>query len=279
MTVGILNVHKPIGWTSHDVVARVRRLAAERRVGHAGTLDPLAEGVLPVLLGRATRLADFIQAGRKTYRASIALGAATSTDDAEGEIVERAPIPALLELERALAKFRGPLLQTPPAYSAIRVAGQRAYALARAGGAVALAPRPVIVDDIRVLSSEPLVVEVTCSKGTYIRSLARDLARELGTVGHLAGLVRTRVGPFTLEDAVSLDGLDVCESLLPPDRALPDAPIFRLPAEDTARLLRGQPVEVAGALHVDPARVYDPEGRMVCVGYAHQGRLYPRILL
>jgi tRNA pseudouridine55 synthase len=277
VTVGILNINKPAGWTSHDVVARVRRLAGETRVGHAGTLDPLAEGVLPILLGRATRLADFIQAGRKTYRAEIRLGIATSTDDAEGTVVEERPVPAF-DNNSVLDQFRGEIQQTPPAYSAIKVAGQRAYAVARRGGEVALQPRPVTIYDLRVLSIEPLTLEVTCSKGTYIRSLARDLALTLGTVGHLKHLVRTCVGPFTLDDAVTLESLDVTQSLLPPDRALPDAPSFKPDPDALARLLNGQPIPVAG-LRGDPVRVYDPEGRLVCIARADGESLHPRLML
>jgi tRNA pseudouridine55 synthase len=280
VTVGILNINKPVGWTSHDVVARVRRVAAERRVGHAGTLDPLASGVLPVLLGRATRLADFIQAQSKTYVATLALGAATSTDDAEGSVVATAPIPALdaAVLQPVLARFSGPISQIPPAYSAVKVAGQRAYAVARAGGTVALQPRPVTIYDLRVLATAPLQLEVTCSKGTYIRSLARDIAQALGTVGHLQSLVRTRVGPFALQDAVTLDGLDVTASLLPPDVALRDAPAVSPAPEGLQRLVNGQAVGVDG-LHANPVRVYDPNGRLVCVAEADGQTIQPRIML
>src|SRR4030081_2757411 len=199
---GIVIANKPKGWTSHDVVAKVRRLAGQKRVGHAGTLDPMAEGVLPILLGRATRLADYIQLGRKTYVATIRLGVATDTDDAEGTVIGEASIPELsaASIEVVLATFRGAILQPPPQYSALKVAGQRAYAVARAGGEVDLAPRPVTIDELRLLewSESDLRIEVTCSKGTYIRALARDIAKALHTVGHLTALVRTRVGSFEL---------------------------------------------------------------------------------
>jgi tRNA pseudouridine55 synthase len=276
--VGILNINKPPGWTSHDVVARVRRLAGEKRVGHAGTLDPLAEGVLPVLLGRATRLADFVQGGRKTYVARIGLGTATSTDDLEGEVIERRAVPPLLDVESVLDRFRGEQLQTPPAYSAVKIAGQRAYAVARRGGTVTLEARPITVYELRLLTLEPFTLEVMCSRGTYIRSLARDLAVALGTVGHLEHLVRTRVGPFTLADAVALDGLDVAAALLPADAALPDAPAFTADGDDLARLMNGQAVAADG-LHGDPVRVYDPQGRLVCVGRADGDLLRPRLML
>lgn len=275
MTLGILNINKPAGWTSHDVVARVRRLANERRVGHAGTLDPLAEGVLVVLLGRATRLADTVHTYPKTYHARLALGSATSTDDAEGEVIAEAPVPST-DLDSVLDQFRGEIRQVPPAYSAVKVAGQRAYAVARRGGTLALEPRAVTIFDLRVIG--PLTLEVTCSTGTYIRSLARDIAQALGTVGHLAHLLRNRVGPFTLDAAAALETLDVASALLPPDAALPDAPIHRLTEEGALRLANGQSVPAAG-LHADPVRVYDPSDRLVCLGRADGDRLYPRLML
>ena len=278
MTLGLLNINKPSGWTSHDVVARVRRLAGEKRVGHAGTLDPLAEGVLVVLLGRATRLADFIQAQRKTYVAEVALGTATSTDDAEGSVTATAPVPSLSGLDAVVQRFRGDIMQTPPAYSALKVGGQRAYAVARRGGAVVLQARPITVYDLQVLSLEPLRLEVTCSKGTYIRSLARDIAEALGTVGHLEHLLRIRVGPFTLADAVTLEHLEVTRSLLPADAALPDAPVVELAEEDAVRIVNGQSVACAG-LQGDPVRVYDPNGRLLCIARAQDGFLRPHIQL
>ena len=277
MTLGILNIRKAAGWTSHDVVARVRRLAGERRVGHAGTLDPLAEGVLVVLLGRATRLADYVQAQPKTYVAQIALGTATSTDDAEGEVIATERVPSF-DIESVLPGFVGDILQVPPAYSALKIAGQRAYALARRGDTVTLEARPVTIYDLRVLALDPFTLEVTCSKGTYIRSLARDIAQALGTVGHLAHLLRTRVGPFTLEEAVGLESLDVAQSLLPADAAVPDAPRFDVSEHDIARITNGQAVPARG-LHAEVVRVYDPSDRLVCLARADGDRLQPRLML
>jgi tRNA pseudouridine55 synthase len=277
VTVGILNINKPAGWTSHDVVARVRRLSGLRRVGHAGTLDPLAEGVLPVLLGRATRLAELIQSQSKTYVAVLALGAATSTDDAEGTIIATAPVPAFDP--SVLDQFHGEILQTPPAYSAVRVEGKRSYALARAGTAVALAPRPVTIYDLHVRTLEPLTIEVTCSKGTYIRSLARDIAVALGTVGHLAHLTRTRVGPFAISGSATLDSLDVTQALLPPDAALPDAPAVHLSVVDTALARNGLALPASDALRASAVWVYDPEGQVVCLAEANGQSIHPRIQL
>jgi tRNA pseudouridine55 synthase len=263
----------------------VRRLAAQKRVGHAGTLDPLAEGVLPVLLGRATRLADYIQAGRKTYVAEIELGAATETDDAEGAVVAQAPVPPLSaeRLDQVLGHFEGDILQTPPKYSALKVAGQRAYAIARGGREVLLAPRPVHIDGVHLLdfSSTTLRLEVTCSKGTYIRALARDIASTLGTLGHLSSLLRTRVGPFVLSDSTTLGDLaerGVAANLLPPNLAIPDAPSFSADAYDAQRLSNGQPIRAAG-LRAECVWVYDPGGRLIGLGSAQDDILRPRLAL
>jgi tRNA pseudouridine55 synthase len=267
------------------VVARVRRLAGQKRVGHAGTLDPLAEGVLPVLLGRATRLADFIQSGRKTYIATVQLGTATETDDREGAVIATQPVaPMTLDsVDSVLTRFRGEILQTPPKYSALKVGGQRAYALARSGQPVDLTPRPITIDALTLMdrTDTVLTLEVVCSKGTYIRALARDIAVALGTVGHMSSLVRTRVGPFTLSDSISLDQLSsVTEVLLPADCAIPDAPEFRLADDDARRFANGQPVAAAG-LHADCVWVYDPDGRLIGLGSAADGQdlLRPRLAL
>ncbi len=263
----------------------MRRLAGQKRVGHAGTLDPLAEGVLPVLLGRATRLADFIQAGQKTYRAVVCLGAATETDDAEGAVVATAAVPPLSVelLHERLAAFEGEIMQAPPRYSALKVAGRRAYAVARGGGDVDLAPRRVTVYDLALVGWTPgeLTVDVTCSKGTYVRALARDIGAALGTNGHLGSLSRTRVGAFRLDDAVTMDELastGVEHFLLPASGAIPDAPHYSADALQAARLANGQAVSVAG-LRAESVWVYDPDGLLVCLGSADGTQLRPRLLL
>ena len=268
------------------MVARIRRLAGQKRVGHAGTLDPMAEGVLPVLLGRATRLADVIQMGRKTYRAVVCLGTATETDDAEGAVTSVAPVPSVstADLAGTLRAFEGEILQTPPSYSALKVGGRRAYAVARAGGEVSLAPRRVTIHELRLLGvgAAELTLEVTCSKGTYVRALARDIAAALGTVGHLGALTRTRVGPFSLDAAVSLDTLagrgGVDAFIQPASRAMPEAPSFSADAAEVARLANGQAVPVDG-LRADAVWVYDPDGRLVCLASADGIHLRPRLLL
>jgi tRNA pseudouridine55 synthase len=263
----------------------VRRLASQKRVGHAGTLDPMASGVLPVLLGRATRLADFIQQGRKTYTATVCLGASTDTDDAEGSITSSMPVPALSQeiLATTLAQFQGEILQTPPAYSALKVAGQRAYAVARRGEDVDLPPRPVTIHVLRLVEWSPtqLILEVTCSKGTYIRALARDIAVALGTLGHLTALVRTRVGQFSMDDALTLDEIairGVEAALVPASHAIPDAPTFSASADQTLKLLNGQPIPIA-MLRAESVWVYDPTGSLVCLAAADGTLIRPRLAL
>ena len=282
---GVLNVRKARGWTSHDVVAKVRRLAGQRRVGHAGTLDPLAEGVLPVLLGRATRLADFVGEGRKRYLAEVRLGVATTTDDAEGDVTEERPVPDLsvADVEQAAAAFRGTIQQVPPAYSAVKVAGRPAYAAARKGAALELAARPVTIYSLDVLwlRDDTLALDVRCSRGTYVRSLARDLARALGTVGHLQALVRTEVGSLTLDTAVTLEqaaerGVAAC--LQSADAVLSDRPAVQASDAEIAALAQGRTVPADG-LAGDAIRVHDRDGRLVLVASGDGERLRSRVPL
>ncbi len=212
---GLVVVDKPAGLTSHDVVARVRRLAGTRKVGHAGTLDPMATGVLLVGVNRATRLLGHLTLTEKAYDATVRLGASTTTDDAEGETLATAPVRQLTEddVRSAAGRFVGDLLQKPSAVSAIKVDGKRAYARVRDGEDVDLPARPVTVHELVVTDVRPagevldLDVSVRCSSGTYIRAIARDLGAELGVGGHLTALRRTAVGPFTLADAHTLDDL------------------------------------------------------------------------
>jgi tRNA pseudouridine55 synthase len=283
--IGVLNVNKAAGWTAHDVVARVRRLSGQRRVGHAGTLDPLAEGVLPVLLGPATRLAELAQAGRKRYTADIQFGCATATDDAEGEVLNESPVPPLdrAAVEAALLGFEGEIDQVPPRYSAIKVDGRRAYAVARRGGELVLRPRRIVIYRLTLIDLEPvrLVLDVECGRGTYVRALARDLAVALGTLGHLRHLVRTQVGHLRLADARTLDeiaSLGVASALLPPDVLLADIPAFDADPPTLSALLHGRPVPAAGMCspHV---RVRDAGGRLRLLGSADGTLLRPRISL
>jgi len=215
MSAGIVIVDKPVGLTSHDVVARCRRIFATRRVGHAGTLDPMATGVLVIGIDRATKILGLLTETSKCYAATIRLGQSTSTEDAEGELVHQVSAEHLTDTDiaSAIAGLRGDILQVPPAVSAVKVGGRRAYRLARAGQVVELAARPVRIDRFEVVSTRShgqfvdLDVEVDCSSGTYIRALARDLGDMLGVGGHLRALRRTRVGRFGLDQARTLDEL------------------------------------------------------------------------
>lgn len=257
---GFLILDKPTGPTSHDMVARVRRLLARNsKVGHTGTLDPLASGVLPLAIGHATRLADELRDADKGYVGVIQLGITTDSDDAEGSEIARAAVPALDEqrLAEVIAPFRGAISQIPPAYSAIHVDGKRAYDLARRGEQVVLAARNVIIHALTasIIGADQIQLEVRCSKGTYIRSLARDIGAALGCGGHLAQLRRTLVGPFSLADAVKPDDLaqrdDIAQRLLPSGSVLQHWTAVELTAEQQERVRRGMPL----TLQLDVERV------------------------
>lgn len=277
---GILNVDKPAGMTSHDVVDAVRRMAGQRKVGHTGTLDPMATGVLPVCLGQATRVAEYVMAGHKCYRAGIRLGSTTDTYDAEGEVTSQGGRADYThaELEKALAAFVGRIEQVPPMYSAIKKDGQPLYVLARKGETVIRSPRQVDIDEIIVVdwTSPVLIVEVVCSPGTYIRSLAHDLGQQLGCGAHLATLVRLRSGRFSLEKAVSLDRLEEAfrhsqedRYLMPFDEALFHWPALILSADDAKRVLHGNPVRgelaASGGDSAQFGRVYGPDGEFLAI--------------
>lgn len=208
---GVLAVDKPSGWTSFDVVAVARRALAVRRVGHGGTLDPLATGLLPILVGRATKFADTLHTAPKVYAALVAFGAETATDDREGAVTRTAAVPeaGLAELDRALDAFRGAISQVPPAFAAVRIGGRHAYDRARAGETLTLAARTVTIERLAIADWAPphLRLLVVCSTGTYIRSLARDLGRALGSAAHLAGLRRLAVGGLEVGEAVPAEAL------------------------------------------------------------------------
>jgi tRNA pseudouridine55 synthase len=250
---GWICLDKPWDLGSTQAVSRVRRAFQAQKAGHAGTLDPLAEGVLPIALGEATKTVPFLMEASKTYRFTIAWGVETATFDTEGEVTARSDVrPTPAELELVLPRFLGEVEQVPPAYSAVKIGGERAYDLARAGEQVELAPRTVRIDALR-LGVAPDVdhveVEMDCGKGTYVRALVRDLAAALGTVAHVSALQRTRVGPFAIERAVGLERLEeLCHSgealevLLPVETALDDIPALAMTDEDAFRLTQGRSV-------------------------------------
>ena len=298
---GVLVVAKPAGPTSHDVVALVRRLAATRRIGHGGTLDPFASGVLPLFLGGATRLVEYHLADDKAYRATLCFGATSTTDDLDGELTPiSAPAPTRETAETALAGFMGPQLQQPPVYSAVQVGGRRAYAMARAGEAVDLPPRSVEFHALDMLEwdgtdqDRPIaIVDVRCSAGTYVRALARDLGARLGCGAYLGALVRSASGPFTLEAARSLDAIreaaaargpdGVRELLLPSDTGLDALPAVELTLEEIADALQGRFVRpvagLRGAPEGEPLRLTDGAGLIVGMGRREGARIAPTKML
>ena len=303
---GVLVIDKPAGPTSHDVVARVRRLLRERRVGHTGTLDPMATGVLPLVVGRATRLARFLSASDKTYEAVVALGYATDTGDSTGMAIgDRRPAeppPARDAIDRALDEFRGTFLQQPPAYSAKKIKGRRSYELARAQEldrnslvvslsnheqAVRPAPAEVTVHRLEVLHVDGcrVTLRLDCSAGFYVRSLAHDVGERLGTGAHLAALRRTRGGDYTLDDAIPLDEAEreptaAVSRLIPLARMLQRLPAIALSEDGVRRVRHGQdvPSETAGAKYV---RLMDSGGDLIGIAEpaSTSGLLHPFVVL
>ena len=289
--VGILNVDKPAGITSAAVVGRLRRSTGIARIGHGGTLDPAATGVLPVFLGRATVLADRLSRQGKSYSAAIRLGAGSDTDDADGTLTA-APLPMSIDaifVESALGAFAGHIEQRPPAFSAVKVEGERSYRRARRGDLEQPPSRTVRVDSIRLveLLAEPegplVVIEVACGPGFYVRSLARDLAISLGTRGHLAWLQRTRVGRLSIADAVSLAeleqaGPDIASFVRPAAEALAALAPVRVGESAAAELRLGRSVPVAAAA-MEQVYATDAAGRVLALGRVLGGQFHPHRLV
>lgn len=268
---GILCVDKPLGITSHDVVGRIRRVAGLRRVGHAGTLDPLATGVLLLGLGRATRLIEYLVGHGKLYETTVRLGQKTATYDAEGDIVEERPFHhiTLSQIQTALEPFRGDILQQPPLYSAIKQGGQPLYKLARQGKTdVERSLRPVTVHTLTLLNWEPpyLSLQIHCSSGTYIRSLGHDLGEALGCGGHLSALRRLAVGDFDIETAVPLNDLtpeNMNDHLLPPDTAVRHLPRLNLSETAAADILQGKRIPKTSGSSTELVRAYGADGQFL----------------
>lgn len=283
MIEGVLNIDKPLKMTSHGVVDRVRRLTGIRRVGHGGTLDPLASGVLVVALGRATRLLEYVAGQAKQYEARVHLGKISDTYDGEGHIVDGPAVEvSRREVEEALGQFRGAIRQIPPMHSALKKDGRPLYQLARQGVEVEREAREVTVYSLQIAEWDPPIVELklACSTGTYVRSLAHDLGQVLGCGAYLAGLRRTAVGSFALQDAVSLDQLtseNVRSYLQSPDSAVWHLPRLEVSKEDARRLTNGQWLTGAGAtVETEMARAYDSDGVFVGVVTRAGNRWRPR---
>ena len=288
---GILNVDKPAGLTSRDAVNRVERLFRNVKCGHAGTLDPLATGVLVMCVGPATRLIQYVQRMRKQYRAVFQLGRRSATDDVEGEVelVAGAPEPTRAEVEAALPQFLGDIQQRPPPHSAIKIGGQRAYDLARRGEEFELSARTISIYHLEILryAYPELELAIECGSGTYVRSLGRDLAAALGTAAVMSALARTAIGDFRVEDAVALDALtndSVTQHLQPPLTALKDLPQIALNEKQLAELRHGRPIEMrnikcptaAAAAPITEWAAVDPAGRLAAILFEkHPSQLWP----
>lgn len=290
---GWLILDKPVGETSTHAVAMVKRAYHAKKAGHAGTLDPLASGLLPIAMGEATKTVPFVMDGRKAYRFTVTWGAETATDDAEGEVTQRSEArPTREAIEAILPRFTGEIMQVPPKFSAIKIAGERAYDLARDGEEVTLQARPVEIDALRCVAHEPdrATFEAECGKGTYVRALARDFGRLLGCYGHVTALRRTRVGPFTEADAVPLATIDPARReapaadgelmalVTPVDKALGEIPAVTVSRNDAGRLARGQSclLRGAGAAIEEAAVAVFCQGALIAIGEVVHGELHPR---
>jgi len=289
---GVLLLDKPAGLTSNQALQRVKRLLKARKAGHTGSLDPAATGMLPLCFGEATKVCSFLLDADKTYRVTARLGTKTDTGDADGTPIGEAPVPTLDEAAwtAILDGFLGETEQVPPMYSALKKDGKRLYELARKGEVVERKPRPIRIDAIELLeiAGSRLVFRVSCSKGTYVRSLVEDIAEKAGTVAHTARLHRERVGRFDADGMIDLasaeslaegDGVPLEGRLLPPDAALESLPAVRIDATAAERFRQGQPVEAGDAATTGLARVYGPGGTTDFIGVgevAAGGSLAPR---
>jgi tRNA pseudouridine55 synthase len=291
---GWIVLDKPVGMTSTHAVARVKRAFSAKKAGHAGTLDPLASGLLPIALGEATKTVPFVMDGRKRYRFTVRWGIETDTDDSEGRAIATSEArPDADAIRAALPRFTGTIEQVPPKFSAIKIDGERAYDLAREGEEVELAPRTIEVHQLALTETpdaDHAVFEAECGKGTYVRALARDLGRTLGSAGHVVALQRTMVGPFSEAEAVGIEELTgygeaaaVAKIPLPAfllgvETALQDLPAVNVSSADAARLARGQPVLVRGrdAPMMEGWIAVSTEGALIALAMAEKGELHPR---
>ncbi|MHC4562251.1 MAG: tRNA pseudouridine(55) synthase TruB [Planctomycetota bacterium] len=291
---GFYNINKPVGPTSHDIVYQVRRAVGRKvKVGHTGTLDPFAGGVLVIAVGPATRLADYVQAAPKRYRAEVTLGATSTTDDIEGDITPTPDvgIPAAEQVQQALDQFSGRIMQSPPAFSAVHVNGERAYERARDGEQVAPAAREVTVHSISLLAYEyPRVeLDIVCGAGTYIRSIARDLGDVLRIAGYCSELVRLAVGDFVVDSAVEAETLDVAADLISPLAALADMDRFVLPPDqlpvmvhgrmlDASQMTRRESHDKRSTGNVREVALVDHEDNLLAIGdlYISAKQIHPR---
>lgn len=285
---GVLTIKKESGWTSHDVVAKVRHLLGGTKVGHAGTLDPAATGVLPLLIGRGTRIAEYLVEWDKEYRAVLRLGETTDTQDATGTVLARytTDLVTPAAIHEAISRFRGPIEQVPPMYSAVKVGGVPLYKSARAGKTIARDARTIVIHslDVEAIHERDVTLRVVCSKGTYVRTLCADIGEVLGVGGHMLSLERRRVGPLTIDQAMTIDEVitrhafgRLGDDVLPLDRALDQLGIAVVDQHTADRVRHGAPVPSARVLRWEgladgerrlhtPVRIHDTDGRLVAIG-------------
>ena len=284
---GILNVLKPPGLTSHDVVNRIRRLNGVKKCGHSGTLDPGAAGVLPICIGQATRVSEYFLMMPKTYRAELALGIATDTEDASGQIIDEKIVPEITQEMICLAfdELIGDSYQMPPMYSAVSKGGVKLYKLARLGQTIERESRLIQIYKIELLElrDKTILFDVICSRGTYIRTLCTDIARRFDTCGHMSFLLRKAVGPFTVENSLTLEELnqldqreDLEKALYPLDSALGNLPAISVTEEDAAKILNGNAVRIPDNNSEQNIIVYDPTGKLLALALVIDGWLKPR---
>jgi tRNA pseudouridine55 synthase len=291
---GVLSVHKEAGWTSHDVVAKIRHILNGTKVGHAGTLDPAATGVLPVLIGRGTRIAEYLVEWDKEYRAVLRLGETTDTQDATGTVLTRQSIDGVTSaaIQEAVGRFRGSLEQVPPMYSAVKVAGVPLYKSARAGKTIAREARSIVIHALEILAIDgrDVTLRVVCSKGTYVRTLCADIGEALGIGGHLLALERRRVGPLTIDQALTVDEVGARQALgrlgedvWSLDQALQGLPAVVVDDVTADRVRHGVPVPLSRVVRWDSrgdeaqkqgasVRIHDVAGRLLAIGRQPQGR-------
>lgn len=281
---GIININKPLGMTSHDVVGRLRRILGIKKIGHTGTLDPDASGVLPMCIGRATKTADMLTAQNKQYIAEVTLGSATTTLDASGEVTETSEVNVdECDIQSVVTEFVGDIMQIPPMYSAIKIDGKRLYELAREGVEVERKPRPVTIEKIEILGinleNKKFSMKVDCSKGTYIRTLCDDIGRQLGCLAHMSALIRTRSGRFCIDDAYTLDEVEKMAGegdmsfLVPIDKVFEELPKLILSSRRAKLMCNGVRISAQGIIDGEAYRVYDESGSFLTISEAENGQL------
>jgi tRNA pseudouridine55 synthase len=290
---GVLIVNKPRGWTSHDVVSKCRRILKERQIGHTGTLDPLATGILVLCIGKATKIVRYLEADDKEYTAELKLGSTTDTQDADGKVLETRVYspPSTEQVRDVMNSFQGSIHQRPPAFSALKVNGVPSYRLARQGTLQELAKRPVTVHEIRLLDYvDPIArFAVRCSKGTYVRTLCADMGERLGMGAHLTSLIRTRSGRFDLEQALTIEQAETLaaagqaeQALVPLNDALDGFPFMIVEESDARRMAHGNAVTVESGIELpalnSPVRVLGRDGRLLAIARAGDDMLRPEVV-